>query len=206
MNQPRDVSAIIDRIAKQSAAKGPLDGRVDLERIAVVGHSLGGLTATLSTFHVGLRDPRLAAAASIRGPFTFYTPRFFEGATLRFLANPDRVGCFALDRLLDLSDTEELLHRLGGAESGLDSAGTAHRPCEKAPPSRTMDPLRQQAITRLAVAAYLEAQFAADSEARRAAAEYLAAGLQHDFPEARFEGTVADQVGSISIGPFLREP
>ena len=55
-NQPRDVSAIIDRITQQSAAEGPLEGRVDLGRIAVVGHSLGGLTATLSGYHKELRD------------------------------------------------------------------------------------------------------------------------------------------------------
>ncbi len=46
LNRPDDVRAVIDELANPaSAVAGGLDGHVDLERVAVTGHSFGGFTS-----------------------------------------------------------------------------------------------------------------------------------------------------------------
>jgi predicted dienelactone hydrolase len=84
VRQPGDVRLLIDAMLGRDARLPelpPLDG----ERIAVMGHSLGGLTATLAAFHPRLRDPRIAAAISIAGPMAMFEPRFFRTARVPFL-------------------------------------------------------------------------------------------------------------------------
>jgi len=57
-----DVRFVLDQLARAEAV-GPLAGRLDLERAAVIGHSFGGATAVLTASH----DPRVRAAADIDG-------------------------------------------------------------------------------------------------------------------------------------------
>lgn len=86
INQPEDISFIIDRILARNVDKDDeLFGMVDPERIAAVGLSLGGLTTTLVAYHKHLRDPRLKAAISIAGPSEFLGPRFFETSDMPFM-------------------------------------------------------------------------------------------------------------------------
>lgn len=44
LTRPRDVSFAIDWAAKQNAAEGKLRGRMDLQRVGIVGHSFGAYT------------------------------------------------------------------------------------------------------------------------------------------------------------------
>lgn len=83
-SQPGDLSFLVDTLLDPQS--GPaLPVRIDAERIAAVGLSLGGLTTTLVAFHPELRDPRMRAAISIAGPGTLFAPRFFATAELPFL-------------------------------------------------------------------------------------------------------------------------
>ena len=84
VRQPADVSFLIDRVLADDDGMPQLPP-IDPARIAVMGHSLGGLTATLAAFHPRLRDPRVAAAISIAGPMTPFEPRFFANARVPFL-------------------------------------------------------------------------------------------------------------------------
>lgn len=64
VNQPRDVSFIISRLLAASAGPaGPLAGRIDPGRIAVAGHSDGGLTAFAIGYDPRYRDTRVDAVA-----------------------------------------------------------------------------------------------------------------------------------------------
>jgi predicted dienelactone hydrolase len=85
VNQPGDVSFVIDRVLGWGESERPFAGSIDGERIGVLGLSLGGLTTTLVSFHPRLRDPRIRAALSIAGPAAFFDERFFATAELPFL-------------------------------------------------------------------------------------------------------------------------
>ena len=84
VRQPGDVSFLIDRLLADDGEVPP-HPPIDPARIAVMGHSLGGLTATLAAFHPRLRDPRIAAAISIAGPMEMFEPSFFRTAQVPFL-------------------------------------------------------------------------------------------------------------------------
>jgi len=72
-------------LARSKQPANLLNGRVDGDRIAVLGLSLGGLTTELAAFSPKLKDPRIRAAISIAGPSQFFTPEFFEGSTVPLL-------------------------------------------------------------------------------------------------------------------------
>ena len=85
VNQPGDVSFVIDQVLGWSESERPFAGRIDGERVGALGLSLGGLTTTLVSFHPRLRDPRIRAAVSIAGPGALFDARFFASAPLPFL-------------------------------------------------------------------------------------------------------------------------
>ena len=51
LQQPADVSFLIDSVLALEGEERPFSGRVDRERIGAMGLSLGGLTMTLAAFH-----------------------------------------------------------------------------------------------------------------------------------------------------------
>lgn len=86
VNQPGDISYLIDTLLKRNAdPEDTLHDTIEPTKIAVAGVSLGGLTSTLTAFHPRMRDPRLAAAISIAGPSSMFTPDFFAGSDLPYL-------------------------------------------------------------------------------------------------------------------------
>jgi pimeloyl-ACP methyl ester carboxylesterase len=85
-NQPGDISFLIDQmLARTKQADNLLFGRVDGDRVAVLGLSLGGLTTELAAFDPQRKDPRIRAAISMAGPSQFLTPEFFEGSSTPFM-------------------------------------------------------------------------------------------------------------------------
>lgn len=86
VNQPGDVSFLIDSVIALSGADKPFTGTVDTSRIGLSGYSLGGLTTYLATYHQRLRDPRIAAAVAIAGPSAPFAPDFFTSTSIPTLA------------------------------------------------------------------------------------------------------------------------
>ncbi|MEX2469881.1 MAG: hypothetical protein WD396_09010, partial [Pseudohongiellaceae bacterium] len=86
VNQPGDVSFLIDSVLALDGADKPFNGPIDGSRIGLSGYSLGGLTTLLSTYHAELRDPRVSAAVAIAGPSAVFAPLFFETTAVPFLA------------------------------------------------------------------------------------------------------------------------
>jgi dienelactone hydrolase len=242
VNQPGDVSFVIDQVLGWSEAERPFAGRIDEARIGALGLSLGGLTTTLVAFHPRLRDPRIRAAVSIAGPAAFFDERFFatadvpflmiagtqdamveyasnaapipakvgrggllsiEGAShagfaafadmfpLRFLDNPDSIGCWALVASLETRGVENPFAKLGGREDGVVMEPNAPLPCRNGAPEEALAAGRQLMITRLAALAFFESVFAADAAERASQESFLRETLPREFPEARYQGAGA---------------
>jgi predicted dienelactone hydrolase len=86
INQPQDLSFMLDQLLLRNSDQNDLlYGRIDPQRVAAVGLSLGGLTTELVAFHNHLRDERIRVAASIAGPTANMTGAFFTSRKLPFL-------------------------------------------------------------------------------------------------------------------------
>lgn len=86
VNQPADISFLIDSILGLSGEEKPFAAAIDASRIGLSGYSLGGLTTFLTTYHPQWRDPRVAAALALAGPTAAFTPDFFTSTDIPFLA------------------------------------------------------------------------------------------------------------------------
>jgi len=67
IDRTKDVPAVLDALAKWNAEKGhPLQGRMDLEKVGMSGHSFGAQTTQVmagqGAGRISLRDPRVDAA------------------------------------------------------------------------------------------------------------------------------------------------
>ncbi|MFT7205825.1 MAG: dienelactone hydrolase [Pseudohongiellaceae bacterium] len=85
VNQPSDVTFLIDSLLELSGSDKPFAGELDPSRIALMGYSLGGITTTLATYHPRLRDERVAAAISIAGPSAGLVSKFYETTDVPFM-------------------------------------------------------------------------------------------------------------------------
>jgi predicted dienelactone hydrolase len=86
VNQPGDVRFVIDQVLAFNREPGhPLFGRIDEDRIGVMGLSLGGLTTHLVSFDPARDDPRIKAAVSIAGFRQMLTPKLYHTRSLPFL-------------------------------------------------------------------------------------------------------------------------
>jgi predicted dienelactone hydrolase len=86
VNQPADVSFVIDRVLERNQKeRDSLYRQIDENRIAVVGLSLGGMTTELVTFDPRMKDKRIRAAVSIAGPARMFTDKFFSSTTVPFM-------------------------------------------------------------------------------------------------------------------------
>lgn len=78
VNQPRDLSFVADQVIGLGGAPGPPTPRIDTpDRLAVVGHSDGGLTATAMAYGHQFRDRRVVAAVSLTGGIALFPGAYF---------------------------------------------------------------------------------------------------------------------------------
>ncbi len=129
VNQPADLSFLIDTIVGWDDEDRPFDGTIDPERIGVMGLSLGGMTATLAAFHPRLRDPRIRAAVSLAGPMTIFGPEFFATVSVPFLmiaGDADVVIDYPTNAPLvpERVPGGELVTIAGGSHAGFDDLAT----------------------------------------------------------------------------------
>jgi predicted dienelactone hydrolase len=81
--QARDLSFLIDTyIAENANSSSFLFGRLDTTRIGAIGHSLGGATVLLATYHGTLKDPRIDATVALSPLGCVFLDGFFDAATV----------------------------------------------------------------------------------------------------------------------------
>jgi predicted dienelactone hydrolase len=233
VNQPGDVSFLIDSLIAQGNTSGHrLEGMVDVERVGLMGISLGGMTSTLASFHPEMGDDRVKAAISIAGPTAQFTEAFFQhrqvpflmlagdidalvpypsnaapvphrvpgsqlvtvtgashtgfagpAAALRWMHNPDAVGCWAVTRNFDGDAADEPWYdRLGTSEMGINYEAK-NELCLVDPLPEAMNVLRQHMITAVVISSFFESQFALDASRRLAAARFLSQELPAEASE-----------------------
>jgi dienelactone hydrolase len=235
VNQPADISFLIDTlVARSAAADDPLYGMVDADRIGVTGISLGGMTSTLVAYHPDMADLRIGAALSIAGPTAQFAGAFFThrelpflmlagdidalvpyrsnaapvlekvpgsqlvtvrnashtgfagpAAPLRYMSNPDALGCSVVEG--NIADDMEApwYDLLGTPEQGIDYSAQ-NELCLVDPLPPAMNVLRQHMITSVVVSSFFQSQFAPDSDARLAAQLFLSEVLATELGEVSY--------------------
>ena len=236
VNQPADVSFIIDTLITQSGTAGhALEGLVDESRIGATGISLGGLTTTLVSYHPEMRDPRIGAALSIAGPTNIFNDTFFThaevpflmlagdidalvpfesnalpvmekvpgaqlvsikgashtgfagpAAPLRWLDNPDSIGCYMVKTNIDQSLEDPWYNLIGTPEQGINY-DAQNELCRMDPLPKAINVLRQQMITSVVVTSFFQSIFAPSQRQRDDAARYLSDVLAAEISEASYD-------------------
>ena len=235
INQPGDVSFIIDTLLEHNATEGHrLAGLIDPKRIGATGISLGGLTTTLVSFHPEMRDERISAALSIAGPTNVFDPAFFEAhpvpflmlagdidaivpfssnaepvinkvpgsqlvaiegashtgfagpaAPLRWMDNPDALGCYMVEENIDGALDEPWFELIGTPEQGINYQ-IENELCQLDPLPEAMNVLRQQMITRVVVTSFFQSIFAPAQVQRDQAARFLSDIVAREVPEVSY--------------------
>lgn len=235
VNQPADVSFLIDTLIEHSAAAGDeLEGMVDGNRVGVTGISLGGMTTALVSFHPKMRDARIGAALSIAGPTAVFTPTFFSfadvpflmlagdidalvpyatnaapvlskiagselvtiaggshtgfagpAAPLRWLSNPDALGCYMVQSNIEESAEETWYELIGTPEQGIDY-NAVNELCLMDPLPKALNVLRQQMISSVVVSSFFQSIFAPREGERESAKVYLRETLSGELPEVSY--------------------
>jgi predicted dienelactone hydrolase len=236
VNQPADVSFMIDRLLEQTATTGHmLEGMVDESRIGVTGISMGGMTSTLVAYHESMMDKRVTAALSIAGPTSSFTDAFYSfreipflmlagdidalvpyasnaqpvptvvagsqlvtvagashtgfsgpAAPLRWLNNPDSIGCYTVKDNVDMAMEEPWFDLLGTPEQGINYEMINELgKVDPLPPA--MNILRQHMITSVVVSSFFQSQFAVDAETRAAAQHFLSEVIGEELAEVSYE-------------------
>ena len=105
---------------------------------------------------------------------------------LRFMTNPDSLGCTAVLANIGGESSENVFANLGDASDGIVFDADAPALCRIDPLPEAIHPGRQQMITQIAVLSFFQSIFATEAETRNAAAQQLAVGLAADFAEASY--------------------
>jgi pimeloyl-ACP methyl ester carboxylesterase len=85
----QDLSSVLDELPRLNATPGNLvTGQLDLGRVAVMGHSLGGVAALASV----ARDPRISAAVVMDAPVTASSVMGTDKPVLILAAGRDEWG------------------------------------------------------------------------------------------------------------------
>ncbi len=116
-----------------------------------------------------------------------------SASVFRFWPNPDSVGCWYLERHLDLDPDDMVLEGLGGPENGV-ALGDAELPACDAPTwRRAMRPRRQHRLTTLAVRAFLDAELGSSPEQREAGRRYLETVMPQELDDVERAGRLSSR-------------
>ena len=108
LNQPGDVSRVIDiALGKAPGLPASLQGKIDDQRIALAGHSFGGLTTYLATYDRELMEPRIQAAILLAaGAGDIFYPEFYSTRPIpMLLLHGDH------DKLVDFNTTSAVSYQ-----------------------------------------------------------------------------------------------
>ena len=101
---------------------------------------------------------------------------------LRWMKNPDKIGCDQVKSNIESSNEETWFEQIGSPEEGVEPS-EAPPLCEMDPLPPGMNPIRQHWLTQLAVSSFFEAHFAEDASVRRTSLQFLTETLPSEIAE-----------------------
>lgn len=109
-------------------------------------------------------------------------------AALRWLDNPDRVGCLTVKDSVDesLDEREPWIELMGTEEQGIN-LHAVNELCRMEPLPPAINVLRQHMITTVVVSSFFQSHFALDPAERAAARDYLSRTLASELAEVSYE-------------------
>jgi predicted dienelactone hydrolase len=118
----RDIGFVLDRLGQMNTSSSVFNGRLDLARVAVVGHSLGGASAV----EFCRTDPRCRAAVDMDG--AVYGPVIEDGVPrpVLFLLSDHGTAMSASDQRIESELQSAYDHSLPGSRLALVLKGTGH--------------------------------------------------------------------------------
>ena len=105
---------------------------------------------------------------------------------LRWMNNPDSIGCDAVMDNIDLTAGESWLTEIGSADIGVVESELPAM-CTMNPLPKAMNPLRQQQLNTLAVASFLNCHFLQETDAAERSCLFLKSAFQNEIAEVRVE-------------------
>ncbi len=109
-----------------------------------------------------------------------------QSTPLRFMSNPDALGCYIVLRNIENDNDDFWLDVLGTREQGINY-DAVNELCLMDPLPVAMNPMRQQMITALVVRAFFDSQFADEDDDRELAQDFLSDVLPGELEEVRYQ-------------------
>lgn len=107
--------------------------------------------------------------------------------SLRWMNNPDALGCYFVKDTIEGDVQEPWFDLLGTPEQGINYAAENDL-CLLDPLPRAMNPQRQHMITKVVVGSFFQSQFSKDPAQREAARRYLTQTLASELADVTYRG------------------
>lgn len=104
---------------------------------------------------------------------------------LRWTGNPDKVGCWAVNRNLEAQNDPRWKTVLGDTSAGIDYQNLP-TPCVKPLPKNPMNAIRQTKILRIAVRAFFDGLFLGDNQQQLDAQNFLSQTLSEELDDVNY--------------------
>ena len=105
--------------------------------------------------------------------------------SLRWMSNPDAIGCYMVKDNVDQDVAEPWFELIGTPEQGINYSAE-NELCLMDPLPKAMNALRQHMITKVVVGSFFQSHFAADEAERAAAQRYLSETLSRELDDAEY--------------------
>lgn len=171
LNQPGDVSFVLTQLLAANADRAdPLFARIDPERVALLGHSLGGLTALAVTRKNCCRDERIDAVVAVAPLVSLFLNQF--GSDSIAAGPPTLLLHGQQDLQIGFQSSVDLYDAIAPPKAFVGLPGTGHSDLLE---SQDEPPIASRQTAQTATVAFLDAVFKRRSETLTSTLDSLAA-------------------------------
>ncbi len=105
---------------------------------------------------------------------------------MRWMDNPDALGCYIVTRNAGDAMSESWLDQMGSESQGI-VADARDGLCEVDPLPQAMNVIRQQMISRVVVSSFFERAFSSSATERKSAEQYLSEQMGRELPDVDYQ-------------------